>query len=502
LAVNLVVLLVPVAGLEFARVYERELLGGLEADMRHQAVVIRDFLEVPLEAGGQLDGGHVEAVLKKVAEGTRFRTRILDERGDVVADSHRDGPPEGAEVTPPSYLRSISEVESSLGSRARSPGPRWSPLPERVEVRAALAGNPSAYTRIRERAPSVILFVSEPLMGMKKVRGVVYVTSSTVPVMTKLWRVRNGLERVLFVALAVTAAVTLILAWSITAPLSRLSRAASRIAQGEYNLPIPIGGSGEVRELGMALGTMTETLRRRLRHTASFAADVAHGFKSPLTAIRGAAELLEAGADGDAAARGRFLRNIEIDAERLDRLVSRLLELSRLESSEVGLGPVDVAPVLTEVAERCETPDVRVHASGVDAPLLVSGRREDLATALTNLVENAVRHSPVGGEVRILAQSSKDRLRISIDDDGAGVPEEHRARLFERFFTTDKEHGTGLGLPIVRVVVEALGGTVALDASHGPGARFVVELPLLTEVKARSATAGSAGPRSEGSAPA
>src|SRR4029077_14804083 len=106
-------------------------------------------------------------------------------------------------------------------------GPRWSPLAERVEVRAALAGKASAYTRIRERAPSVFLFVSEPLAVSPGVNGVVYVTSSTIPVMTKLWRVRSGLERVLFVALAMTAAVTLVLAWSITAPLARLSRAAT-----------------------------------------------------------------------------------------------------------------------------------------------------------------------------------------------------------------------------------------------------------------------------------
>ncbi len=478
LVVNLVVLLVPVAGLEFARIYERELLDGLEADMRHQAIAIRRFIEVPLEAGERLDQLPVESVLRKIAAGTRFRARILNEQGALVADSHRNGPPEGQEVLPPRYLPSRSDGDT--GSRGPDVGPRWSPVAERVEVRAALAGKPSAYSRIRERAPSVFLFVSEPLVVQKNVRGVVYLTSSTIPVMNKLWRVRHGLENVLFVALAATAAVTLLLAWSITAPLARLSRAATRIAQGEYNLPIPIGGSGEVRDLGMALGTMTETLRRRLRHTAAFAADVAHGFQSPLTAIRGAAELLEAGADGDATARARFLRNIELDTERLDRLVTRLLELSRLEASEVIPGPVEVTSILAEVAERCETPDVRVRCAGPEANLFTSGRREDLATAFTNLIENAVRYSPAGGEVRVHSTSSKGILRVCVDDDGPGVPIEHRARLFERFFTTDKENGTGLGLPIVRVVVEALGGSARFDADYAPGARFVIELPLLS----------------------
>jgi two-component system sensor histidine kinase ChvG len=380
-----------------------------------------------------------------------------------------------------------SRDAAEVSSRDTGDGPRWSPVADRVEVRSDLSGKASAYSRIRERAPSVFLFVSEPLVVEKNVRGIVYLTSSTTPVMTKLWRVRRGLENVLFLALAATAAVTLLLAWSITAPLARLSRTATRIAQGEYNLPIPVGGSGEVRELGIALGTMTETLRRRLRHTAAFAADVAHGFKSPLTAIRGAAELLEAGADGDTEARARFLRNIELDTERLDRLVSRLLELSRLEASEVSPAPVEVTSILAEVAERCETPDVRVRFVCEGTGSFVSGRREDLATAFTNLIENAVRYSPSGGEVRVLMAPSKGTLRISVEDDGPGVPAEHRARLFERFFTTDKENGTGLGLPIVRVVVEALGGTAAFDADHAPGARFVVELPQLSPTNSDSA---------------
>jgi two-component system sensor histidine kinase ChvG len=485
--VHLVVLLVPVAGLEFARVYERELLEGLEADMRHQAVLTRRFVEalsVTAPNGWHEHAAQLESVLSLAARQTRLRVRLLDVEGEVRVDSHRHGPPEGPEAPPPRHLPSLTRVEASLGGR--SPGPAWSPLAERTEVVAALNGTPSAYTRIREQEPSVFLFLSEPLRQNGAVTGVVYVTGSTKPVMTKLYRIRERLELVLLVALAITGAVTLLLAWSITRPLERLARSATRIAAGEYNLALPAPGSGEIRELGEALRTMTDTLRRRLRDTENFAADVAHGFKSPLTALRGSAELLAAGALDDPEARPRFLGAIELEVNRLDRLVSQLLELSRLEASEVAPAPVDVLELLQELSDRFETPDARVRVLATTARALALARRHDLDVALANLVDNALAVTPPGGEVRLKVSESFDGkhavVRIEVEDDGPGIPVEHRERLFERFFTTDKDQGTGLGLPIARAVVEAVGGRVFLDVAEAAPSvtvptRFVVELP-------------------------
>lgn len=494
LAVHLVVLLVPVVGLEFARVYERELLDGLEADMRHQAVLTRRFVEAlgPPDANDWHEHSErLERVLSLAARQTRLRVRLLDARGEVRVDSHRHGPPEGPEAPPPRYLASLSGVEASWGRRGG--GPAWSPLAERTEVVAALNGTPSAYTRIREQEPSVFLFLSEPLRQDGVVTGVVYVTGSTKPVMTKLYRIRERLEVVLLVALGLTGAVTLLLAWSITRPLQRLARSATRIAAGEYNLPLPAPGSGEIRELGQALRTMTDTLRRRLRDTANFAADVAHGFKSPLTAIRGSAELLAAGAVDDPEARPRFLGAIELEVERLDRLVSQLLELSRLEASDVEPTAVDVVQLLQELADRCETPDVRVRVETRVAAAPALARRHDLDVAFSNLVDNALSVTPPGGEVRLtvgeVVRGSEPFVRVEVEDDGPGISPEHRARLFERFFTTDKDQGTGLGLPIARAVVESVGGRIFLDVWQAEPARavptrFVVELPRFEAVHA------------------
>lgn len=469
LLVNGVVLLVPIAGLEFARLFERELLASLERDMRNQATLTRRFLEASQDP---FSPAHQD-VLVASARDTRTRIRVLGAQGAVRLDSHAQGPPEGHEEPPPRV------VGSRLGSVGEG-RTAWSDLPERSEVKAAFAGKPAAYTRIREREPSVFLFVAEPLRRGQRVEGVVYVTRSTRPVMVELYRIREGLSQVLALALCFTVAVTLWLGFSITRPLERLSRVATKIAAGQINLPIPVSGSGELHDLGAAFRTMTERLRQRMQDTAAFAADVAHAFKSPLTSIRGASELLSQGAADDPRARERFLRNITLDSERLDRLVTRLLQLSRLDASTHAFEPLSLDALLVETAERSSTPDVAVLVEPSALGVTVHGRKEDLETAFANLFDNAVKFSPPGQAVRVGVERTDDQVRVRVRDEGPGVAAEVQPRLFQRFFTTDTDQGTGLGLAIVQSVVEAHGGQVALAPAER-GACFVVELPLASE---------------------
>jgi two-component system, OmpR family, sensor histidine kinase ChvG len=470
LVVNLLVLLVPVAGLEFARLYERQLLGALERDMRNQAVLVREMVEQGFDQGREVSDH--EGVMTAAARRTRTRIRLLDAMGEVVADSHRDGPPEGREPRAPRvFPDDLSDIDPR---RSRDDGPRWPEVPERGEVRAALAGRPDAATRIRQSDPSVLLFLAEPLREGGVVRGVVYVTRSTQPVLYELYRIRRGLLQVLMVALALTVMLSVGLAWTISRPISRLARAARRIARGEREVEVPLAGSGEIRELAEAFRIMTKRLDDRLRYISEFSADVAHEFKSPLTSIRGAAELLGEGAADDPAARERFLRNIQLDAERMDRLVSRLLELGRIEASKEPMEDVDLAEVVGRVVERTHSAEQPVVSRG--EALRLRGRAADLERALLNLVENALRFSPPGEPVTIAVEATPREVAIVVSDRGPGIPEAHRARIFERFFTTDAERsGTGLGLAIVTTVAEAHGGRIELV--EGEGAVFRLVLP-------------------------
>jgi two-component system sensor histidine kinase ChvG len=499
LIVNLVVLLVPVAGLEFARLYERQLLGALERDMRHQAVLVRRMVEASSAAGDPLDVPFHQDVLVRAAADTRARIRVVTRTGEVLLDSHRDGPPEGPEPGVPSLLPTSTQGAGDPTSRAyradasrprdggraawsEGPDERWPALAARQEVRRAFAGERASYTRVRERSPEVLLFVAEPVMEARRVVAVVYVVRSTQPVLLELYRIRQGLISVLSVAIVFTALVSLALGWTISRPLSRLSRAAQRIARGERDVPVPLVGSGEIRELSESFATMTRELDARMRYISDFAADVAHEFKSPLTSIRGAAELLGEGAAEDPDARQRFLRNIELDVQRLDRLVSRLLELSRIEASQDGKVEVDLVPLAHDVARRASTPEVAVRLVRAPESVRVPAREADVVTALLNLCDNAVRFSPPGAEVCVSVDLGPRAAQIRVCDHGPGVPEAHRARIFDRFFTTDAEReGTGLGLAIASAVAVAHGGALALETeppeSGGPwGACFLLTL--------------------------
>lgn len=497
LLVNLAVLLVPVVGLEFARIYERQLLSSLERDMRNQAALAREMIETNLAGGAPLDDPAVGRTLTAAARQTRTRIRILDARGAPALDSHEHGPPEGPEPPPPTILpqsaydtaRSVSRSSQpsedtsispdvvEMWSARSIPQEVWPIVPRRREVRSALAGHPDAYTRVRDRAPAVFLFISEPIRRGGDVVGVVYVTRSTRPVLAELYKIRTGLIEVLVVALVLTLLLTLVLAWSISRPLSRLAKAARRIAGGE-RVQVPVSGTGEIRELGEAFATMTEKLDARMRYISEFSADVAHELKSPLTSIRGAAELLGEGAADDPVARERFLANIELDVERLDRLVMRLLELSRIDSSTEPMEAMDLGAMIERVVARTDTAETPVRVTWHTPLRRWVGREEDVERAVLNLVENGLRFSDEGAPVEVhLRQVPTDRLAIEVRDHGPGVPEANRAKIFERFFTTDADRsGTGLGLAIVKSVATAHDGTIALESPDDGGARFVMTL--------------------------
>ena len=476
LLLNLVVVLVPVAGVEFANLYEKQLLGALERDMRHQALLVRRFIEAGHRRGVSLAHPAHEEAVRESATGTRMRVRVFDRERILVADSHRYGAPEGPEPPPPGGLLGQSRRDG-WSSYRRPETSNW-PIPvERPEMVQAYEGRPSSFTRFREGEPAALLFVTEPIIPRRRVEGVVYVVRSARPVLVELYRIRMGLAVLLAAAMIFTAFVTLLLAWSISRPLGRLSRAASRIAAGERDVRVPVEGHGEVRDLAESLAAMTDELQRRYRFASDFSADVAHELKSPLTSIRGAAELLQDMADDgpegpERDARRRFLGNIMLDVERIDRSVSQLLELGRIEAGATVRDPVRVAPLIATLEERF--PTVRFEAAVGGERMHV--RPADFERAVANLVENALRYSP--NEVAVHVTLEGPMLRIAVEDRGPGVPDGDRDRIFERFFTTDAERrGTGLGLAIVRAVAMAHGGDAHFEPREGGGSRFVLRFP-------------------------
>ncbi len=480
LIVNLVVALVPIAGLEFARLYERQLLDALERDMQNQAVLVKSSLEAGFARGEAFGTPEQEAELTRAALQTRTRIRLVDAERGLLVDSHRKGPPEGKEPRAPLLTRQrAAELEESLRGRSYFSEPE-TPLEKRPELIGAFQGKRSTATRVARRPAAVFLFLAEPVRDQERVRGAVYVTRSTTPALQEMHRIRRGLTLVLLLALALTAGMTLLLAWTISRPLERLAHAARRIAAGDSGLDVPVAGGGEISELAEAFQEMTRKLEARHRYISAFAADVAHEFKSPLTSIRGAAELLAEGAADDLDARQRFLANIALDTARLDRLVSRLLELSRIDASEEAPVLVDLEELVRRAVERSQGPDGNVVLDYDSSIPLIFARPADLETALFNLLDNALKFSPPGVPVivQVNGRAGEPFLTIAVEDRGSGIPEANLSRIFERFFSTDADRsGTGLGLAIVRSVVEGLGGSVEVRSMVGEGTRFVLRLP-------------------------
>jgi two-component system, OmpR family, sensor histidine kinase ChvG len=480
LAVNLLVVLVPLVGLEFARVYEKQLLDALERDMLNQATLVRVMVEGDLDADHELGGAARQQLLERAAQRTRTRIRLVVPELGVVADSHHAGPPEGPELEAPILARGRSLSMREAAQHAVGPIGPEAPIPERGEIRTALAGSRATATRFAHDPPGVFLFVAEPIRHAGKVAGAVYVTRSTQPVLVEMHRVRRGLILVFALTLGFTAILTLALSLSISKPLERLARAARRITRGDVGVSVPLGGGGEISALAGEFDQMTRRLEARQRYISELAADVAHEFKSPLTSIRGAAELLDEGADEDPQARRRFLGNIKLDAARLERLVSRLLELSRIEASERLPELVDVRSLVQRAVARSEGPETPITVEYESSIAAIMAREADLETALLNLLDNAQRFSPDGKPVRLSVhgQAGDAELVLRVRDEGPGIAPEHLPRIFDRFFTTDAERdGTGLGLAIVESVAAAHGGRVSVETELGRGTTFELVLP-------------------------
>lgn len=236
----------------------------------------------------------------------------------------------------------------------------------------------------------------------------------------------------------------------------------------------------------MTLRDVTE-MQRLQQVRQDFVTNAGHELRTPVAAIRSLAETLAEGALADAEAGPRFLGQIVQNTENLARLLDDMLTLARLEGAEHAPEPcaVDVRAALAEAAARIapQAQDKGIEVT-VAAPedLRAWCSEDNLLAALVNLLDNAVKYTPEGGRVEAAAEREDDHVRITVTDDGPGVPEAHRERIFERFYRVDKGRsrqmgGTGLGLSIVRHAVESEGGRVWVEGPEEGGARFVIVLP-------------------------
>jgi two-component system sensor histidine kinase ChvG len=521
LALNVLALAILVGGLLYLGEYRKSLIETKLTALQTQGEVLAASLGEGAVTTGFIDRPHLVPFLAKgmiirLVEPTGVRARLFGVEGALLADS----------LTLPGAGRAVSsrDLPEREGFRSwlnglfdRIDGLFFStngplPAPEEVpysepkipgaidfdEVMSALQGK-SARTLRAERGEGMILYVAVPVRRYKLIVGAILLSREGEDILATLRSVRLDILKIFAVTLAVTVLLSLYLAGTIARPIHHLAEAAERVRRHhDRHVAIPdfTGRGDEIGDLSGAFRDMTAALWQRMDAIESFAADVAHEIKNPLTSLRSAVET--AANVKDPGQQRKLLAVVLDDIQRIDRLISDISDASRLDAelSRATRTPVDVAGLLTTLSDMPSTtsgggkPTLTVEAeTGTDLQVpAIEGR---LVQVFRNLIANAVSFSPLEGRItcRVTRESSEDGdlVTVAIEDQGPGIPENKRETIFERFYTERPEGEkfgihSGLGLSISRQIVEAHGGTLRAENLTGEdgkvgGARFTVRLP-------------------------
>ncbi|AGA90816.1 signal transduction histidine kinase [Thioflavicoccus mobilis 8321] len=365
------------------------------------------------------------------------------------------------------------------------------------DIYLTLAGRYGARaTRTRPDDESTsVMHVAAPILDRGRIVGAVSVGKPTTSVAPIVEASKAKIRERGLILLVIAALIGGLFTWHLTRAIGRLRRYALAVAAGRRSAP-PASRARELSDLAAALAEMRERLEGK-QYVERYLHTLTHELKSPLAAIRGAAELLSE-ADMPAEERARFLANIHQQSDRLAQVAERLLELARIEQQQA-LGEterIDLDALLrgcVEAAEPLATQrGIRIQVDA-DGPLRVEGDTFLLGRALANLLDNALRFSPndssIMVELRRLAQAkggeTRPMLEIRVSDQGPGLPDYARDRVFERFFSLPcpgvGHKGTGLGLSFVREVAELHGGSIELENRVPNGAQARLRLPRITD---------------------
>jgi signal transduction histidine kinase len=394
-------------------------------------------------------------VVREASRTTLAATRVLDAQGIVVL---------GAD----DFRRSYAEVP---------------------EVRAALAGRTTTVLRRRadyapryalewlSRASSIRVHYTRPVEAGGKVIAVLMLSRSPRGLFVGIYQDRGKIAlgvALIFLTLVVLAGL---LSRGISRPIDALAEATDSVARGGLTVPDPPATAAvEIRSLYRNFAAMAERIERRSRYLRDFAAAVSHELKTPIAGIKGALELIEEHPEMRPEERARFLGNARADADRLSHLLRRLLDLARADMAAAPEDAAsDLAAALRKVVDAHRGGGFAVETELADS-MIVAAPEELLESVLETLVENSRQAGAT--TVRIAARAQASRVRLTLTDNGPGVPPADHERIFEPFHTTRRsEGGSGLGLAIARSLLDACGGTIRSNRV-GTGAEFELCLPI------------------------
>ncbi len=511
LAINVLALAILLGGFFYLDRYQRSLFDQKLAALKLEGSLIATALTADAEVASAdrsnaRDRLNAEALLSRLALPLDHRVRVYDLRGRLVVDSQRlpGARVQTTELPPPANEGFLGRVAVAIYDWIVRDLPPRTRLPRIVEgkgsrmvavatVGRALTGETTSLIGETDDG-SLAVLVALPIQALKRIEGALLISANADDIEVSVRDMRFAVLEAFGIALTITVLLSLYLSGTITRPVRKLAKAAARVrdARGEKpEIPDFSQRRDEIGGLSGALRDMTDALWQRLDAIERFAAEVAHEIRNPLSSVRSAVET--AIRIGDDAKRRQLLELVIDDVKRLDRLLSEISAASRLDSelSRTALEPVDLAKLLSLHASF----DKEMHAEAADVaplrleiqsgvPFLVAAVEDRLTQVVQNLISNARSFSPPGAAVTIRLLREGKLIRFEVVDEGPGVPEAMRERIFERFYTSRPEgekFGThaGLGLSISRQIVEAFGGRLTCHGGRtGRGARFVVSLSV------------------------
>lgn len=509
-AMLMTVLTLPLIGLFVFRLYDNQLIRQTESELIAQSTVLSAVFAREVEAklaDGIPLGAEIAAADKPAPDDLSPIISGLDLAGNDLLARRPDGvppahPPDpaylaiGAKLLP--LLRDTQRV-TLAGFRILDPqgtviagrDETGLSLAHVEEVAAALRGRYRGALRIRQRdtppppiysisrGTGLRVFAAMPVIVQNHVAGVVYTSRTPSNIFQHLYEERGKFLLAALAVLGVTLVIGFIFSRTITRPMHELIQRSDGIAHGDPQAFRPLAhyGTREFARLSQSFLDMAQQLSRKSSAIATFAAHLTHELKSPLTSIRGAAELLQDSAQSPAhalteAEQKTFLSNIVSDTERLETMVARLRELARAENpvydGRSSLGQA-IPPLQTAFGR------LAIEADGA-LGRTIGVSSENMLIVLSHLADNAVRHN--AHALRISATEQAGRLVAIIANDGDMISDQTRDQIFEAFFTTRRESGgTGMGLPIVQALLRAHGGTIRL-LRPAQGVAFEIELPV------------------------
>lgn len=358
----------------------------------------------------------------------------------------------------------------------------------RDTIKEALSGR-DFYSVFQTEDHTTSMDVAVPILKNSATVGVVYLRESLTEVESFLSDIQYSMITLSIVVSLVVAILSALLASVVTAPLVRLTHMAEEIADGNFNQRVPVKGKDEIARLGEAFNTMSVKLLDLEEKRRLFVSDASHELKTPLATIKLLSESILQSPDIDPEMVREFLGDMTNEIDRLNRIIERLLALTRSDSqnTKIEFETVDLQKLIDTVIRKLRPlaaeKNIEVEfAAPADEPVEMLLDRDKIYEAVYNIVDNSIKYTGEGGHVTVRLSADVSKTVIEIEDDGIGIPKEDSGHIFDRFYRVDKARardtgGTGLGLSIAAEAVNMHGGHIEVMSEEGVGSKFIIILP-------------------------